>query len=257
MELARRYSRSRIEHSAGFVQVPAIKLSAEGQNLMVSMNRPYVTLSAAMTLDGKIASIAGDSQISCEADLVRVHRLRANVDAVMVGVGTVLADDPLLTVRRVRGKNPIRVVVDSKASIPLNARVLDRSAPTIIAVAEGASESKVRKFHQVGAKVIRLGGGEVNLGKLLSKLRSMGVRRLMLEGGSTLNWSMFKEGLVDELRIAIAPRIIGGSRAKTLVDGEGFAKVSEGVGLKLLNVRRVGGDLLLIFRVIKGAKKIR
>lgn len=204
-----------------------------------------------MTLDGKIATVRGDSEISCAEDLDRVHRLRANVDAVMVGVGTVLADDPLLTVRRVKGKNPIRVVVDSKARTPLDARVLDRSAPTIIAVTEEARESKVRKFEEAGARVIRAGRGKVDLKKLMSELHSMGVRKLMLEGGSTLNWSMLKENLVDELRIAVAPRIVGGARAKSLVGGEGFAKISQGVKLEFLGSRRVGEDILLNFRVVK------
>lgn len=223
------------------------------------MNRPHVILNAAMTLDGKIATAAGDSEISCEADLDRVHRLRARVDAIMVGIGTVLADDPSLTVRRVEGKNPTRVVIDSRAKTPPNARVLNRSAQTIIAVTKDAPEREVKKLRATGAKVLRSGKKEVDLKNVLKKLRSLGVRRLLLEGGSTLNWSMFKQGLVDELRIAVAPRVVGGDRAKSLVGGRGFAKISGGVKLKLLNVRKVGEDLLLTYLVegAKGAQKNR
>lgn len=217
------------------------------------MNRPYVILNAAMTLDGKIATAEGDSRISCEKDLVRIHRLRASVDAVMVGVGTVLADDPSLTVRRARGKNPVRVVADSLAKTPPGAKVLDGSAPTIIAAAQGAPKRRVQRLRATGANVVITGKKEVNLQDLLKRLRSIGVRTLLLEGGSTLNWGMLKRGLVDEVRVAISPRVVGGAGAKTLVGGEGFAKIGEGVALELLRVGRIGRDLLLTYRV-RGAE---
>lgn len=221
------------------------------------MTRPYVILNAAMTLDGKIATIAGDSRISCEADLDRVHELRASVDAVMVGVGTVLADNPSLTVRRARGKSPTRVVIDSFAKTPLDAKVLDNSAPTVIASTKSASKQRLQKLCATGAKIIVAGEKEVNLHRLLEKLRSAGVRKLLLEGGSTLNWSMLNKGLVDEVRVAVAPRIVGGATAKTLVGGAGFGEVRRGVGLELKKVTKVGKNLLLTYQVKggKGAKK--
>ena len=218
------------------------------------MPRPYVILNAAMTLDGKIATAAGDSGISCTKDLDRLHELRASVDAVMVGVGTVLADDPSLTVRRARGKNPIRIIIDSTARTPPQAKALDGSSRTIIATARGAPKSGVKRLSAAGAEIVQIGEKEVDLPKLLEKLYALGVRRLLLEGGSTLNWAMLSQGLVDELRVAVAPRIVGGVRAKTLVGGEGFAKVSEGIGLELSRVSRAGEDLLLTYRA-KGAKK--
>ena len=223
------------------------------------MTHPYVILNAAMTLDGKIATVAGDSKISCERDLNRVHGLRASVDAVMVGVGTVLADDPLLTVRRVRGKNPARVIVDGEARTPTDARVLDDSAKTIIAVSKRAPKRKLEELCATGAEVIVVGDRGVNLRGLLERLHQLGVRKLLLEGGSTLNWGMLKRGLVDELRVAVAPRIVGGSKAKPLVGGAGFAEVRDGVKLKLLNVKKIGNDLLLTYRVggAKGAQKAR
>jgi len=213
------------------------------------MARLYVILNAAMTLDGKIATVAGDSRISCEKDLDRIHKLRASVDAVMVGLGTVLADDPSLTVRRARGENPLRVVVDSLGKTPTNAKVLDDSARTIIAVTTRAPKRNVERLRVKGAQIIAVGGKEVDLQKLLEKLHELGVRKLLLEGGSTLNWGMLKRGLVDEVRVAVAPYMVGGMNARTLVGGLGFAKISKSISLKLTSIDRVGEDLLLIYRV--------
>lgn len=217
------------------------------------MARPYVILNAAMTLDGKIATVAGDSRISCEEDLDRIHRLRASVDAVMVGVGTVLADDPSLTVRRARGKNPMRVVVDSLAKTPRGAKVLDGSAQTIVAVSRRAPKRNVGKLRAMGARVIVGGDREVDLPMLLERLYALGVRKLLLEGGSTLNWGMLRQGLVDEVQVAVAPLIVGGAAARTLVGGAGFAKVSDGIEIELKKVSRVGADLLLTYGV-KGCR---
>ncbi len=216
------------------------------------MARPYVILNAAMTLDGKIATVEGDSRISCEADLDRVHKLRAGVDAIMVGVGTVLADNPSLTVRRVHGKNPIRVVIDREARTPPNARIIDSSADTIVAVTRKAKQKKLEKLRVTGADVIVNGKKEVNLSWLLEELHSRGVHKLLLEGGSTLNWEMLKHGLVDEVQVAVAPWIVGGAKAKSLAGGVGFVKVREGVKLKLSKVNRAGANLLLIYRVVGG-----
>jgi 2,5-diamino-6-(ribosylamino)-4(3H)-pyrimidinone 5'-phosphate reductase len=215
----------------------------------MDMARPYVILNAAMTLDGKIATVAGDSMISCGADLDRIHRLRASVDAVIIGVGTVLADNPSLTVRRTRGKNPIRVIVDSEARTPLKAKVFDGLAKTVIAVTNRAPKRRVKGLLGTNAQVILCGSEKVCLPKLLEKLHARGVRKILLEGGSTLNWSMLKHGLVDEVRIAIAPRIVGGTVARTLVGGDGFARVSKSVKLELSSMKWVGEDLLLTYIV--------
>lgn len=214
------------------------------------MRRPYVIMNAAMTLDGKIATREGDSRISCPEDLDRVHRLRAEVDAIMVGAGTVLSDDPSLTVRRARRKtNPLRVVVDGRARIPPTARVLDGSSPTLVVVSKRAPKRRVEGLRRRGVEVMEGGAEEVDLRGLLEELARRGVRKLLLEGGSTLNWHMLSLGLVDEVRVAVSPRIVGGREAKTLVGGEGFGKVGEGIELELLRVSRVGRDLLLLYRV--------
>lgn len=218
------------------------------------MPRPYVIMNAAMTLDGKIATVTKDSKISSETDLVRLHKLRAKMDAVMVGAGTILADDPSLTVRRVKGKNPIRVVVDGRARIPANAKVLDRSARTIVAVLRMAKKTKLEELRKAGADVIIFDGKKIDLRLLLGGLYMQGVRRLLLEGGSTLNWNMVERGLVDEIRVTIAPRIVGGEKAKTLVGGAGFSKVKQGTVLKLFKVSSIGSDILLVYR-LTGAKR--
>lgn len=221
------------------------------------MARPYVVLNAAMTLDGKIATKEGDSQISCKEDLKRTHELRAEVDAVMVGVGTILVDNPSLTVRHARGKNPIRVIVDGSAKTPTDARVLDDSAPTIIALTERVNNRERERLRSTGAELISVGEDEVDLPQLLERLRERGIKKLLLEGGSTLNWSMISQGLVDEIRVAIAPVIVGGENSKTLVNGLGFKKIAEGAKFELTEFKRVGGDLLLIYRARggKSAKK--
>jgi len=211
------------------------------------MPRPRVILNMAMSVDGKIATVEGDSKLSCPEDLKRLHSLRSKVDAVMVGVGTVLKDNPSLTVRLTKGKNPIRVVVDSMASTPPDAKVLDSSAKTIIAVSRRAPKDRIEKLKKK-ADIMVVGDYLVDLPRLLEKLYERGIRKLLLEGGSTLNWSMLKERLVDELRITVCPVILGGEKAKSLVGGEGFRKVEEGLKLKLVRIKKVGRDLLLVYR---------
>ncbi|MFB2623722.1 2,5-diamino-6-(ribosylamino)-4(3H)-pyrimidinone 5'-phosphate reductase [Methanothermobacter marburgensis] len=213
--------------------------------------RPYVILNAAMTLDGKIATKTGSSEISGEEDLRRVHELRRECDAIMVGINTVLADDPRLTVHRVdaeEGDNPVRVVVDSRARTPLNFRVLNDEAPTVIGVSERAPASRVNELRK-RAEVVVAGKDRVDLSLLLERLHEMGVRRLMLEGGSTLNYSMLTEGLVDEVRVCIAPMIAGGREARTLVDGEGIDDMSEAIKLELERFYTLGEDLIVEYTV--------
>jgi 2,5-diamino-6-(ribosylamino)-4(3H)-pyrimidinone 5'-phosphate reductase len=219
----------------------------------IPQSRPYVILNATMTLDGKIATKTRDSKISCLADFQRVHVLRASVNAVMVGIGTVLTDNPRLTVRLVNGRNPVKVIVDSVARTPMDSRVLteNKSTPTIIAVSEKAPREKVETLKTKGATIIIAGSGEhVDLKLLMRKLREMGIKTLMLEGGATLNWAMLKERLVDEIRVAIAPIVVGGKDAITFVEGEGISMISRGIKLKLECVEQYGEDLVLKYRVL-------
>jgi len=210
-------------------------------DLMSKQLKPYIISNVGMTLDGKLATINNDSRISGPEDLKRVHLLRREVDGIMVGIGTVLKDNPKLTVHKIKNdppKNPVRIVVDSKLRIPLNARVLNNESKTIIATTSNKSQEKRDKIKELNKleniEVIETtGSNEVNLRELMERLYKKGIKSILLEGGGTLNWSMFKEGLVDKVRVYIAPMIFGGREAPTYVDGVGFKTVDECVKLKL------------------------
>jgi 2,5-diamino-6-(ribosylamino)-4(3H)-pyrimidinone 5'-phosphate reductase len=210
-----------------------------------------VTINAAMTLDGKIATAAGDSAISSKEDLKRVHRLRAASDAVMIGISTVLADDPMLTARLVKGKNPARIVVDSRGRIPSESRLLRTASTikTVVAVTRQAPKEAVERIRDSGAEVIVAGNDAVDLRTLFSKLAKAGLRKILVEGGGELNWSVLKLGLADELIVTVAPRIAGGRLAPTLVEGDGFDMIARGVKLKLARLeRKKTGELVLHYR---------
>jgi len=208
--------------------------------------RPKVIVNAAMSVDGKIALVGGKRiRISDEEDFRRVHILRSRVDAILVGINTILLDDPKLTVKEkfVPGaRNPIRIVLDSKFRIPENARVLNSDARTIVATTEDAPE------RDVGAEVIKCGRGRVDLNCLLETLGRMGIETLMVEGGGTVINSFLREGLVDEFSVFIGSVVIGGG-APTLVEGEGARDESQVIRLRLKECVRLGYGALLIYGV--------
>ncbi len=195
------------------------------------MARPFVFINSAMSADGKISSFERcQVRISGQADKARVDLLRAESDAIMVGVGTVLADDPSLRVksqsfreaRRTKGlpEDPLRVVADSRARTPPSARVLGPEC--IVAVACCAQQERLYKLSQTKSEILVCGKEQVDLNKLFSQLFDRGVKRLMVEGGATLNWSLIQLGLVDEVYVYMGAMFIGGENAPTLVDGPGF-----------------------------------
>lgn len=222
--------------------------------------RPYVILNAAMTLDGKIATATGSSNISGKEDLKRVHEIRKECDAIMVGIGTVLADDPRLTVHKIDAKpedNPVRVVVDSKCRTPIDARITNDDAKTVIAVAneykdELKASDKYETFKNRGVKFFFSGSERVDLKALMNYLHEEGIGKLMLEGGSTLNFSMIKSGLIDEISICVAPMVVGGANAKTFFDGEGFDLMDDAVKLELTDSYQLDKDLILHYKVLNG-----
>jgi 2,5-diamino-6-(ribosylamino)-4(3H)-pyrimidinone 5'-phosphate reductase len=220
---------------------------------VTKISRPLVILNAAISLDGKIATFTGDSRMSSPADMRRVHRLRASVDAIMIGLRTLLVDDPKLTVKFFKGHLPYRIIVDSKARTPLSSYVVRtaKNIPTIVAVTSAAPERRIRTLREKGITVLVCGKGPLVSPKaLLKRLGTLGIRKILLEGGGTLNWSMLSNGLVDEISAAITPRIIGGTNAISLVEGKGSALVKDGVKLKLLNVAKYGPDLVVRYKVI-------
>lgn len=192
-----------------------------------------------MSIDGKISTRKNDSAISSKLDLVRVHKLRSTVDGIMIGISTVLGDDPMLNVRysATGTKNPTRIIIDSKARIPLNSRIIKSSnkIQTIIAVTHNASSRKIKEIQKKGAQVLVYGNGKVNLRNLFQQLEKMGLKKIIVEGGGEINWSVLKLGLVNELVVTISPVVIGGRDAKTLVEGKGFTNISDGIKMKLSN----------------------
>lgn len=215
--------------------------------------KPYVILNAAMTLDGKIATKTGSSEISGKEDMIRVHKLRYELDGIMVGIGTVLADNPKLTVSKIKAEkkdNPIRVIVDSKGRTPLDCRTINDMAPTIIAVSKKYADTEKVKELSKKADIFVSGNEHVDLVALMDYLYKKGIKTLMLEGGSTLNFSMIKEGLIDEIRICIAPMIVGGKDSKTFFDGEGFDYMKDAVKLELKKEYKLGDDLVLEYNVL-------
>lgn len=220
--------------------------------------RPYVILNAAMTLDGKIATQTGSSNISGPEDLERVHEIRKDCDGIMVGIGTVLADDPRLTVHKIDAKpedNPVRIVVDSKGRTPIDARITNSDAKTIIAMAneykdDFKASDKYETFKKRGVKFFFSGDKRVDLKALMNYLHEEGIETLMLEGGSTLNFSMIKSGLIDKISICVAPMVVGGANAKTFFDGDGFDTMDEAVRLELTDSFALGKDLILTYNVL-------
>ena len=215
----------------------------------VTTKRPFVTLKTAMTLDGKIASHTGASQwITGEAARARVHECRDVQDAILVGIGTVLADDPSLTTRLEgrTGHNPLRIVLDSEARTPIDAKLLtDGAAPTLIAVSERADHRRVNLLHACGAEVVTLGTERPDIGRLLDWLGAREISSLFVEGGAAVNWSFLAGGFVDKVHAFIAPMLMGGASAKTPVGGTGFDSPQTALHLRDLTVEQLGADILV------------
>jgi len=178
-----------------------------------------------------------------------LHRIRSEVDAIIVGVETVIADNPSLTVRDVKGTNPIRVVLDSRARIPLGSKLLNSEAPTIVAVTKDAPRRRVIVLQRRAKVLVQKRHGRVDPTELLRGLKTLGVRKVLVEGGGEVRWSFFKANLVDDVFVWITPHVWGGRDAPTLVDGTGFANEARAVPLRLVRSRLVDNLLILSFLV--------
>ena len=220
----------------------------EGFIKHVTTGRPLVVLKSALTLDGKTATASGDSRWVTSPPARRmVHRLRAGLDAVMVGVGTLLADDPELTVRLVKGRSPLRIVVDSDLRTPLSARVLTAPRDGGVLVATVCTDgARIAALTAAGAEVLVCGSrnGRVDLADLLARLGARGVQSILLEGGETLAGEMLRSGLIDKFLFFFAPKLVGGD-GKGLFAGTGAGLMSQALPLRFGKINRVGGDLLL------------
>jgi GTP cyclohydrolase II len=213
-------------------------------------DRPYVVLKYAQTLDGRIATAGGDSKwISGEEERALSHALRAACDAVMVGVGTVLSDDPRLNVRMVPGASPLRVVLDSTLRTPSTALLLGDDAPTVLLTTERATEDDRKRVRETGAgvRVLPSGPGGVDLRAALQQLRRDGVHSLLVEGGAQVITSLLGAGLVDRVVVGTAPRIIGSG--KEAVGDLGVARVTEGIVLRNRAVHLTADDVVTAWDV--------
>lgn len=221
----------------------------EAFSKFITRRVPFVTLKLAATLDGKIAAASGDSQwISGPESRALVHRWRNEMDAVLVGAATVCADDPQLTCRIAGGRDPYRVVLDSRLRIPLASKLLRQKNPrkTIIATTAKAPAAKVREIEALGVQVWRLParGHQVAWRPLLKKLAAQGIVSVLIEGGAAVATSALKHKIVDKIAIFYAPKIIGGD-GRVMVDGLAIGRIARAIQLKRLNVRKSGNDFLV------------
>lgn len=234
------------------VEVKAGVLCNEAQMLnpafckVAKTGMPFVTLKAACSLDGKIASKSGESRwISSAQSRELAHWLRAKNEGIIAGIGTVLKDDPKLTARTRGRRNPIRIILDSKLRIPLDAKVL-AGGKAIVAANRGCDRGKRRGLERMGVRVLLFAGKKIPLKQLLKKLVSLNITSVLVEGGGETNAGFVKEGLVDRYYFFVCPKIIGGRDAKSPVEGDGVAKISQAQKLVFEKMEQVGGDVLIV-----------
>lgn len=214
--------------------------------------RPFVIMKAAASMDGKIAARSGDTKwITGEKARSLVHRLRNEVDAILVGTGTVLSDNPQLTTRlgEKAGRDPVRVILDSKLKIPLTARIfnLDSAAPTIVATSHHAPKGKQDQLIEKGVEVIPVSthGDGLDLAELLSKIGQRGILSLLVEGGARVFGSFLQARLIDKFYLFYAPILIGGTGATGMVAGKGAARIADALRLRDMKIRKIGEDFLI------------
>ncbi len=240
-----------IEVTSGILENETRKLN-EVFFKFIQTKTPFVVIKTAMSLDGKIATNTGDSRwISGEESRKTVHKLRNQYSGIMVGINTVIKDDPLLSIRNINGKtkNPVRIIVDSKARTPFEARVINspETAPVILAVTHQAPAGKLNQLKKNGVGIIVCPekNKRVDLKYLMQELGKQDIDSILLEGGGTLNFETLQEGIVDKMIVFIAPKIIGGTHALTPVEGEGIGRLSEAVELQKINIKQSGEDIML------------
>jgi 2,5-diamino-6-(ribosylamino)-4(3H)-pyrimidinone 5'-phosphate reductase len=213
----------------------------------MAKSRPHVILSAAISIDGKIATKTGDSNLSSKIDKIRVHKLRSKVDAILIGQNTLQRDDPVLSVRYAKGRNPIRIILDSRGKISSKSKIIKtcNKIPTILAVSKNISNKNLQRLKKYPLEIIVTGENKVNLKQLLKQLEKRKIKKLLLEGGGTVNWEFIKQGLFDEIIVTVTPFLIGGTKSISLVQGLGFSKISKSTKLKLKKIKQQKNELVL------------
>jgi diaminohydroxyphosphoribosylaminopyrimidine deaminase / 5-amino-6-(5-phosphoribosylamino)uracil reductase len=237
-----------IKVDTGVLKKESVKLNEVFIKHIVS-GYPFIVLKTAVTVDGKTATETGDSMwITGEKSRKYVHRLRSQYDAVLTGIGTVLKDNPELTVRAYKNKrNPVRIIADSRGRIPPDAKVLRKDAKTIIACTNRIKDSKLKRLKKMNIDVLicREKGNRVYIKDLLKKLSKRGITSILLESGSELNASFLDEGLVDKLLVFIAPKLIGGKNAPGFVSGKGIELMKNAYDFTPFELKRFNNDILL------------
>ena len=229
----------------GILEDEAKKLN-EAYIKYMRTKRPFVAIKVAMSMDGRIATATGDSRyITSKEARTYVHKLRTEVDAVMVGLNTVLRDNPELTPRLYSGKDPMKIVVDSQLKIPKNCKLMKEPCKLILATTGKAPKSLINKFQQKGVNVIitKIKNGMVDLQDLMKQLGKHELTSIMIEGGSELNSSAIKDGIVDKLLIFTAPKLIGNGKGP--IGNLGINKIDRAINLKNPVCRRIGNDSLV------------
>lgn len=227
----------------------------------ITRHTPYVIMKYAMTMDGKIAAVSGESRwITGEAARRQVHQDRRRYASVLVGMGTVLTDDPMLTCRLPNGRNPLRVICDTRLRTPLQSKLV-RSAHEVPTILATCCEDKERKkqYESFGCEVMVMpkimpkvmpGAQRIDLALLMQNLGARGIDSMILEGGQELNWSALESHIVNKIQVYIAPKIVGGEGGKTPVGGRGVEQLSQAFGFSKPRIRRFGDDIMLESEVL-------
>ncbi len=248
----------RLLREAGIqVEVGLLENKARFQNEIflkyVTTNIPFVILTIALTMDGKIATKTGDSKwVSGPESRQRVHQIRNQVDATCVGIGTIIRDDSRLTTRLIdkHGRDPLRVVIDSLLKVPIKANIFIQksNASNIIVTTKNAFFKRMHEIEKTGSRVLEVNSHErnkVDLKDMIKELGKMGITSIMIEGGAEIAASAIKEDIVDKVIFFISPKIIGGKTAPCPIGGEGIAKMSDAIKLKHIKTKNYGEDIMI------------
>ncbi|MGM0395851.1 MAG: bifunctional diaminohydroxyphosphoribosylaminopyrimidine deaminase/5-amino-6-(5-phosphoribosylamino)uracil reductase RibD [Bacillota bacterium] len=213
---------------------------------------PFCIFKSAMTLDGKIATYTGDSRwVSGEESREYVHRIRQRVSGILVGLGTVLADDPMLTTRLegMETKDPLRIIVDTKAKIPIDSNIVRTAGEvrTLIVTTELAPKEKLEKLTAEGLEIMKspIKEGRVDIPFAIKRLGGMGIDSILVEGGGTIGYSFLEDGLLDKVMFFIAPKLIGGEESKTPLGGKGISLMKDAINIERMDTRIIGKDILV------------
>jgi len=214
-------------------------------------SRPYVILSAAISLDGKIATRTGLSNLSSRKDKRRIYKLRNTVDAILIGRNTVKIDNPVLSLHKIKGKNPIRIILDSRGNLASNSKILKTCSkiPTIVTVSKRCTKKNLNRLRKFPIDVVICGEDSINIGGLMRILKKKKIKKILLEGGGITNWSFIKQNLIDEAIITVTPFLVGGVDSRSLVEGYGFSKIESAMKLKLRKVSRMKNEIVLFYKI--------